>query len=91
MKRARLGPLWWVLVIGVTTGLTIVSFGALRVGGYVLAATLTFVGVVRLAVSDRAAEGASVRSRGMDFVIYIGFAIAVAVIFGTLRLSLPTS
>lgn len=90
MKRARLGPLWWVLFVGVLAGLTVAVTTSLRTGGYVMAATCALVGVVRAAIPERAAEGASVRSRGVDLMIYLGMALALVIIFGTVKLSLPT-
>lgn len=88
MKRGRLGPLWWVLFAGLVVGLGIFTTGSIRLGGYVISATLLLVGIARGVLPERASVGASVRSRGTDVVIYVGMAIAVAAITAALKLDL---
>ena len=82
----RLG-LWWVVALGLGTGLLVMWFGHVRFGGFVFAGSLLVAGVLRLVLPASRAGGLVVRSRLIDAATYIGLGLALTAIVATLDLS----
>ena len=58
---------------------TVVAVVSPRLGGNLLAGALATAAVLRLVVSDAAAGGLVIRSRGLDVLMYLSLAVVVAV------------
>lgn len=86
MTSGRLGPLYLLLVAGVAACVVLMLVVGLRAGGYALAGLLLAVGLARVLLSDDETDGARVRSRGMDLLIYTSLAAAVLVVFASVGL-----
>ncbi|WP_029212051.1 DUF3017 domain-containing protein [Arsenicicoccus bolidensis] len=71
--------LWWVLGVGCVLALAVVAVVSPRLGGNLLAGALAAAAVLRLVVSDAAAGGLVIRSRGLDVLMYLALAVVVAV------------
>lgn len=87
MSRFRLGPLWWFVIVGSLLALGIIATGAVRGGGYLLAAVLALTGVGRIMLSEKAAGALVIRSRAADGVAFLAFALAVLLIFSVVKLT----
>lgn len=85
MTSAPLGALW--LVAGaLISGLTLVGFGHVRPGGFVVALTLMVAALLRLMLPRARAGGLVVRSRIADAVFLLGMGLALFVIVFALDL-----
>ena len=86
MTSARFGALWLVAA-ALVTGLVVIGFGDVRLGGLILAGTLVIAALLRLALPRRLAGGLVVRSRAADvvFLLSIGFGLLSIVIALDLR------
>jgi len=81
MTSARFGALW--LVAGaLISGLAVISFVNVRLGGFVVAGTLVGAALLRLMLPRERAGGLVVRSRTADvaFLLLMGLALLVIVI-----------
>ena len=87
MTRFGLGPLWWFVILGSLLGLGVIATGAVRGGGYVLAAVLACAGIGRLVLSDRLLGALVIRSRGVDAAAFLLLGCALAVIFTVVKLT----
>ena len=82
----RLGPLWWLLVIGCGVSLAIVIFGPMRLGGYILAGVFVVTELGRMSLPDKLVGGVAVRSRAIDACTLLALAIAIVVSFAKIKL-----
>ncbi|GAB3593715.1 hypothetical protein GCM10027446_16370 [Angustibacter peucedani] len=87
MKTPRLLGPWLVLPLGVAAAVVAVTLDELRAAGYVLAATLGAVAVLRLLLPSRAVGAIAVRSRLVDVVLLAAAAVAAATLAATIKLS----
>jgi len=87
MPSQRLTGPWLVLAVGVGAALLAVVVGQVRLGGYVLAASLGALAVLRLTLPVRAVGAVAVRSRGVDVLGLSLTAIGAAVLTYSLKLS----
>ncbi|AKU16090.1 DUF3017 domain-containing protein [Luteipulveratus mongoliensis] len=86
MIPSRLGPVWWALAAGCALAAVVMVAGSIRQGGYLLSGVLVVIAVARLGLPARVCDGIAVRSRGLDAVMYVALAVAVAVIFHEVKL-----
>ena len=86
MTSARFGALWLVAA-ALVTGLVVIGFGDVRLGGLIVAGTLVVAALLRLALPQRLAGGLVVRSRAADvvFLLSIGLGLLSIVIALDLR------
>ena len=87
MTRFGLGPLWWFVIVGSLLGLGVIATGAVRAGGYVLAAALGLAGLGRIVLSEKTAGALVIRSRSLDGAVFLALACAVALIFTVVKLA----
>ena len=85
MTTARLGALWLVAV-ALIAGLTVMGFGYVRPGGFVVAGTLVAAALLRLTMPRGPAGGLVVRSRLADVVFLLGLGLGLFVIVSALDL-----
>ncbi len=85
MTPARLGPAWWLIVVGALAAFLVVWLGSIRTGGYLLAAVLVLAALLRL-MPGSVSDGLAVRSRSVDAVTLLVVAVVVAVIFAVVKL-----
>jgi hypothetical protein len=77
---------WYVVAVVGAVGTLMMAFGDVRWGGRVLAAAFFFGAFVRLlARPARKAGGLHVRSRTLDVMILLAFAVGVLVASATVR------
>ncbi|HET7476264.1 MAG TPA: DUF3017 domain-containing protein [Dermatophilaceae bacterium] len=81
MTTPRLG-VWWLVAVGLVAGIALVLSGAerLRLGGYVIAASMGAAGMLRLLLPSRLTGGLRVRSRATDTAMLLLLAVGVAVL-----------
>jgi len=86
MTSARFGALWLVAA-ALVTGLVVIGFGDVRLGGLIAAGTLVVAALLRLTLPRRLAGGLVVRSRVVDvvFLLSIGLGLLSIVIALDLR------
>jgi hypothetical protein len=87
VNEFRLGPLWWFVIVGSALGLVVLASGAVRGGGFLIAAVLAVAGLGRLVLPERLIGAFVIRSRGVDGVAFLVLAIAVGVIFSIVKLT----
>lgn len=87
MSRFSLGPLWWFVIVGSVAGLAAIAAGAVRSGGYLLAATLAVAGLGRIALPERLIGALVIRSRAADGLVFLVLALLVALIFAVVKLT----
>ena len=87
MPSQRLTGPWLVLAAGVSAALVAVVAGQVRLGGYLLAASLAALAVLRLTLPARAVGAVAVRSRGVDVLGLSLAALGAAVLTYSLKLS----
>lgn len=85
MRPARLGPAWWTIALASAVALLIAVFGSLRAGGYALAVVLVLAAFLRL-MPAQITDGLAVRSRMVDVLTLLGFALAIVVIFAVVKI-----
>ena len=85
MRPARIGPAWWIVALCSAGALLIACFGSLRAGGYALAVVLVVAALLRL-MPAQITDGLAVRSRAVDVVTLLGFAVALVVIFAVVKI-----
>lgn len=81
-----LGP-WLLLILGVLAAVVAVTADHVRAGGYVLAATLALVALLRAVLPPELAGAVTVRSRTTDLLMLLAGAVTVAVLASTLNLA----
>ena len=81
-----LGP-WLVLPVGVAAGVVAVVADELRLGGYLLAATIGLVAVLRAVLPTSAAGALVVRSRPADVLMLAAVAAAAVALAATIKLT----
>ena len=81
MTSARFGALWLVAA-GLVAGVTVIGFGDVRGGGFLIAGALVAAALLRLMLPRARAGGLVVRSRTADvtFLLVMGLALFVIVI-----------
>ena len=79
MISARFGALWLVAA-GLTCGLAVIAFGAVRWGGLVVAGSMFAAALFRLVLPPARAGGLVVRSRPADVLFLLGAAVGLFVI-----------
>ena len=79
MTSARFGALWLVGA-ALISGLAMIGFGHVRLGGFVIAGTLVAAALLRLVLPRARAGGLVVRSRPADVVFLLGMGLALFVI-----------
>jgi len=85
MISAPFGALW--LVAGaLLSGMTLIGFGYVRPGGFVVAVSLIVAALLRLMLPRARAGGLVVRSRIADAVFLLGMGLALFVIVFALDL-----
>lgn len=87
MKKFRLGPLWWFVLLGSALALLVVSTGPVRGGGYLLAAVFALTGLGRLALPESLVGALVIRSRALDGAAFLLLACAIAFIFSIVKLT----
>jgi hypothetical protein len=80
-----LGP-WLLLAVGVLVATLAVVSDHVRLGGYLLAATLGLAGLLRATLPSALAGAVAARSRTTDVLLLLGAAVAAAVLAYTLNL-----
>jgi len=86
MTPARFGALWLVAA-ALVTGLVVIGFGDVRLGGLIVAGTLVVAALLRLTLPRRLAGALVVRSRAADvvFLLSMGLGLLSIVIAVDLR------
>ncbi|WP_426562776.1 DUF3017 domain-containing protein [Angustibacter sp. McL0619] len=86
MRTPRLLGPWLLLPFGVAAAVAAVVADQLRAGGYLLAATLGAVALLRVVLPARAAGALVVRSRPADVLMLVCVAFAAAALAATIKL-----
>lgn len=87
MNLPKLGASWWV-VVGITLcGLALCTLHDIRLGGYVMAGALVVAAGARAMLPDSSVAALAVRSRGIDVVLLLALAVAVATLFAQVKLT----
>ncbi len=81
----RLGP-WWLAAALTGIGLLVVALGAVRPGGYLVAASFAVAAATRAVLPPPRSGGLRVRRTWVDVVSLLGLAVLVAVAFALVRL-----
>lgn len=81
--------LWWLVALGMVSGVVVVVAGHVLRGGAIMVLTLAGAGVLRLLLPARRVGSLAVRSRTYDVVVLFGLAVAMAVILAALDLRPP--
>ena len=85
MTSARFGALWLVAA-ALISGLTVIGFGHVRWGGFVVTGAVFAAALFRLVLPPAQAGGLVVRSRLVDVLLLFGMAVALFVIVVALDL-----
>ena len=86
-RRLRRLGLWYAVAAGSVFGLALSAWSpqSVRVGGYVVAASLALGGLLRAVRPQPRVGGLAVRRRWIDVISWVGLAVAVAVAFTLVR------
>jgi len=79
VSSARFGALWLVIAV-LVSGLAVIGFGYVRLGGFIAAGAMFAGALLRLVLPSARAGGLVVRSRLADIVFLLGMAVALFVI-----------
>ena len=83
---------WWVVAAVTVVGMVMISFGGrVRLGGFVVAASLVLAAVLRLLIPRGRGGGLEIRSRWRDVVTMLIAATLVFVAFFLVRTCGPES
>jgi hypothetical protein len=84
---------WWWLIAGiVASGVLVIGFADLRWGGRIMAAGFLLGAIIRLVARPaRKAGGLNVRSRTLDVVILMAFAVGLLIASATVNLNEPVT
>jgi Protein of unknown function (DUF3017) len=80
-----MGP-WLLLAVCVLTAVVAVTVDRVRLGGYLLAAGLGVVALLRAVLPSRFSGAVAIRSRTTDVLLLLGAAVAAGVLAYTLNL-----
>lgn len=81
----RLGA-WWVVAIAAASGVALVCLSFVRLGGYLLAASLVLAAMLRMTLPPARGGGLEVRSRTLDVAILLALAAGAAAAFTLVKL-----
>lgn len=82
-----LGKPWTAMAVGTGLALLLMLVANVRAGGYLLGAVLLAAAIARAALPADQAMALSIRSRWLDTLMYAFAALAVFLIFWTVKLT----